>query len=154
MTGLAYRQPPVTAADAAIARSAGEALAQFAETTRPLKLRVREAGNDRPLELPAGAVALLLEVLEAMATGRGVTLIPENAELTTVEAAAILNVSRPFLIKLLDDGTIRHRKVGRHRRIRFEDLMGYKRMDDKKREAALDELVRDAQEQGLGYRAR
>jgi excisionase family DNA binding protein len=152
MTGLAYRHPPLTAADAAIAKAASKELAHFARTKRPLKLRVREAGQDHPIELPAGAVALLLDVLGAMASGRGVTLIPENAELTTVEAAEILNVSRPFLIKLLEEGAIPHRKVGRHRRIRIEDLMDYKRRDDKAREAVLDELVREAQEQDLGYR--
>ena len=152
MTGLAYRHPPLNAADAAIARIAGRELAPFAETKRPLKLRVRESGQEHPIELPAGAVALLLDVLGALASGRGVNLIPENAELTTVEAADILNVSRPFLIKLLDEGTIPHRKVGRHRRIRIEDLMDYKRKDDDAREAVLDQLVDDAQEQDLGYR--
>jgi excisionase family DNA binding protein len=75
-------------------------------------LRVTEAGQEKPIELPAGAVALLMDVLEIMATGRGITLIPQNAELTTVEAASILNVSRPFLIKLLDDKAIPHRLVG------------------------------------------
>ena len=91
-------------------------------------------------------------MLGALASGRGVNLIPENAELTTVEAADILNVSRPFLIKLLAEGTIPHRKVGRHRRIRIEDLMDYKRKDDDARAEVLDQLVDDAQDQDLGYR--
>ena len=69
---------------------------------QPLKLRVRDSGQEQPIELPAGAVDLLMHVLEAMAAGQGVTLIPESAELTTVQAADVLNVSRPFLIKLLD----------------------------------------------------
>ena len=64
-----------------------------------MTLRVRDADQDNLIELPACAVALLMDILEAMAAGRGVTIIPENAELTTVEAAGALNVSRPFLIK-------------------------------------------------------
>ena len=82
---------------------------------------------------PAGAVALLMDILEAMAAGRGVTIIPENAELTTVEAADVLNVSRPFIIKLLDEGAIPHRKVGKHRRIRVDDVMNYKAKIDAER---------------------
>jgi len=95
---------------------------------------------------------LLMDILEAMATGRGITIIPENAELTTVEAAEVLNVSRPFLIKLLDEGAIPHRKVGTHRRVRMEDVMNYKTKIDAEREAALDQLVVDAQEHEMGYR--
>ena len=92
-----------------------------------------------------------MDILEAMAAGRGITLIPENAELTTVEAAEILNVSRPFLIKLLDERAIPHRKVGKHRRVRMEDVMSYKLAIDQERESVLDELARDGQAQGMGY---
>jgi excisionase family DNA binding protein len=94
---------------------------------------------------------MLMEVLETMAAGRGMTLIPENAELTTVQAAQVLNVSRPFVIKLLEEDAIPHRKVGRHRRVRLEDLIAYKSRIDRKRERILDQLTREAQEQGLGY---
>jgi excisionase family DNA binding protein len=117
-----------------------------------LTLRVKEGGKENPIELPAGAVALLMDILEAMAAGRGVTILPENAELTTVEAAEVLNVSRPFLIKLLEDKTIPHRKVGKHRRVRIEDVMAYKAAIDKEREAVLDQLVSEAQEHDMGYR--
>ena len=86
-----------------------------------------------------------------MAAGQGVTIIPENAELTTVQAAGVLNVSRPFLIKLLEDNAIPHRKVGKHRRVKMEDVMAYKARVDKDRETVLDALVADAQEQGMGY---
>jgi excisionase family DNA binding protein len=92
-----------------------------------------------------------MEILEAMAARRGLTLVPENAELTTVQAAAVLNVSRPFLIKLLDEGAIPHRKVGPHRRIRMEDVMSYETGIDREREAVLEELTREAQEQGHGH---
>jgi excisionase family DNA binding protein len=68
-----------------------------------------------------------------------------------VEAAGVLNISRPYLIKLLDEGVIPHRKVGKHRRIRMEDVMAYKARDDREREAILDQLVGEAQKQDMGY---
>lgn len=151
MTMLAHRQLPPSAQDAAIARVSGQLLSRYARQKRALTLRVTDADQDRPIELPAGAVALLMDILEAMAAGRGVTLMPENAELTTVQAAEMLNVSRPFLIKLLDEGAIPHRKVGKHRRIRMEDVMAYKAAIDRDREAVLDQLVAEAQEQDMGY---
>lgn len=151
MTMLAHRQLPPSAQEAAIARLSGQVLSGYAQQKRPLTLRVKDAEKEKPIELPAGAVALLMDILEAMAGGRGVTIIPENAELTTVQAAEVLNVSRPFLIKLLDDRAIPHRKVGKHRRILMEDVMAYKAAIDQEREAVLDELVRDAQEHGMGY---
>ncbi|MFD2252422.1 excisionase family DNA binding protein [Pseudochelatococcus lubricantis] len=151
MTMLAHRQPPPSAQDAAIARVSGQLLSRYARQKRPLTLRVTDAEQERLLELPAGAVALLMDILEATAAGRGVTLMPDNAELTTVQAAEVLNVSRPFLIKLLGEGAIPHRKVGKHRRIRVEDVMVYKAAIDREREAVLDQLVSEAQEQDIGY---
>ena len=82
---------------------------------------------------------------------RGVTIILENAELSTVQAADILKVSRPYLIKLLDDQVIPHRKVGTHRRIKMIDVMNYKNAIDAERESILDQLVAEAQEQKMGY---
>jgi excisionase family DNA binding protein len=117
----------------------------------PLTLKVREAGKEQPLELPSGAVALLMDILEAMAAGRGVILVPENADLTTVQAADVLNVSRPFLIKLLEANVLPHRKVGKHRRIRLEDVMAYKAKIDRDRETVLDQLAREGQEQAMDY---
>ena len=154
MNTLAHRQLPPTPEDAAIARSSGQVLSHFAHMDRPLKLRVRDSEQEQPLELPAGAVDLLMHVLEAMAAGQGLTLIPESAELTTVQAAEVLNVSRPFLIKLLDQKAIPHRKVGKHRRVRMEDVMAYKNAIDREREQVLDRLTREAQADDMGYGAR
>jgi len=151
MTMLAQRELPPTPRDVALARSSGQKLARYVNAERPLRLHIRQAGQDEAIELPAGAVALLIDILETMAAGRGLTLVPENAELTTVQAAAVLNVSRPFLIKLLDEGAIPHRKVGTHRRMRAEDVMRYKAGIDREREAVLEELTREAQEQGYSY---
>ena len=130
-----------------MARASGQHLSRFAGRNSPLTLQVEE----EPLELPAAAVALLMDILEAMAAGRGVMIIPENAELTTVQAAEVLNVSRPFLVKLLEENAIPFRKVGKHRRIRMEDVMAYKERIDHEREAILDHLAEVAQEHDMGY---
>jgi excisionase family DNA binding protein len=147
---LPHCQCSPTLQDCTLARAAGQRLSRFAQGNRPVRFQV-EADQEEPIELPAGAVALLVEILEAMAAGRGVTLIPEKAELSTVEAADALNVSRPFLIKLLNEGAIPYRKVGKHRRVRRDDVMNYKMEIDRERGAALDRLVADAQEQDMGY---
>ncbi len=153
MTVLAHphRQFPPTAQETALALASSQRLSRYAGLNRPLSLRVMDAEQDNPIVLPAGAVALLMDILEAMAAGRGISLIPENAELTTVEAAEVLNVSRPFLIKLLTKGALPHRKVGKHRRIRMEDVMAYKSRIDQERESVLDQLTADAQENDMGY---
>ncbi len=151
MNTMAYRQLPPSAQEAAIARTSGQLLSPYARSKESLKLRVIDGEQAEPIELPAGAVALLMDILEAMAAGQGVTIMPENAELTTVQAAEVLNVSRPFLIKLLDEQKIPHRKVGKHRRIRVEDMMAYKASIDAERESVLDQLAAEAQEQGMGY---
>ena len=146
-----YRQLPPTERESIIARTSRQLLSRHAREDEPLTLRVIDDEHDEPIELPAGAVTLLMDILDAMASGQGVTLVPENAELTTMQAADILNISRPFLIKLLEAGQIPYRKVGKHRRIRMEDVLNYKRAIDQRREAVLDQLVADAQEQNMGY---
>jgi excisionase family DNA binding protein len=148
---LTYRQLPPSEREAVIARTSKQLLARYARDDQSLTVQVMDADHDEPIELPAGAVTLLLDILGAMAAGQGVTIIPEDAELTTVQAADILHVSRPFLIKLLDEGKVPYRRVGKHRRIRMEDVMNYKRAIDQQREAVLDQLVADAQEQDMGY---
>ena len=146
---FAQRKTPPTEQDSALASMSGTVLARYVRTNRSLVVHVTD--QEQPIELPPGAVALLMEILQAMAAGRGVTLIPENAELTTVQAAEILNVSRPFLIKLLENGELPYRKVGTHRRIRMEDVMNYKAAINREREAVLDQLVEEAQNLDLGY---
>lgn len=151
MNTLARRQIRPSPRDAAIARNTHEALSLLCDMDQPLRLQVRSGNREQFIDLPAGAVDLLVHVLEAMAAGRGFTLIPEATELTTIQAAEILNVSRPFLVKLLDQKAIPHRKVGRHRRIRMEDVVAYKDAIDRERERVLEQLTREAQTQDMEY---
>lgn len=146
---LAQLHPPPNVQDSQIAREATARIVPFVRAHKPLQVRIVEAEDQEPLILPAGAVALLKDILEAMAAGRSITIIPHDAELTTMEAADILNVSRPYLIKLLESGEIRFRKVGTHRRIMMEDLMAYKEKIDRQSRAAMDELVALSEELGL-----
>jgi excisionase family DNA binding protein len=114
-------------------------------------LRPEGMGTQEAVSVPRGAFALLIQVLEQMAQGNAVTIVPIHAELTTQEAANLLNVSRPFLIGLLDQGKIPFRKTGTHRRIRFEDLLAYMREEKQRQEEVLNELAAEAQKLDLGY---
>ena len=133
------------------ARTSGQRLAPLARRGQPLTLRVRDAGQEQTIELPAGAVSLLQAILEDMASGRAVTIVPQNAELTTQQAADFLNVSRPFLVQLLEQKKLPFRMVGTHRRIRFEDVLRYKENTDAERRKVLDQLATEAQELKMGY---
>ena len=147
------REPVVpTAQDAAIAREASRMLAPYIDHLENLRFQVGEERKAaQKLSLPASAIRLLLDLLTEMAAGNAVTLIPVHAQLTTQQAADVLNVSRPFLVSLLEEGKIPHVKVGTHRRILFEDLMRYKNSIDRKRRKALDELVSQSEALGMGY---
>ncbi len=114
----------------------------------PVTIQGELAGHDA-LVVPREAAVLLAQVLGYLANGEGVNVMPDSAELTTQQAAEFLNVSRPYLIKLLESEQIPFRRVGTHRRIRFRDLRLYKSQDDLKRRQAADELTQLSQELGL-----
>lgn len=109
--------------------------------------------QDRPhaVELPGSVMRLLLDVLAELAEGNAVRVVPVHAELTTQEAADLLNVSRPHVVKLLEAGQIPFHRTGRHRRVRFADLMAFKAQRERDSHAALERLAQQAQELGLGY---
>jgi excisionase family DNA binding protein len=113
-----------------------------------VQLVVRDE-EDETLEVPRGAVELLARILAHMAAGESVSIVPSHAELTTQQAANLLNVSRPFLIGLLEAGEIEYRTVGKHRRVKAASLNQYIREDDRRRRTAADELSALNQEMGL-----
>jgi len=110
---------------------------------------VEDDGSEKVAKIPEAAYRLFVDILTQMAQRNAVTLIPIHAELTTQQAADLMNVSRPYLIKLMEAGEIAYCKVGRHRRVRFEDLMAYKTKVDASRQDALDELVAETELLGL-----
>ncbi|AFJ57883.1 MAG: DNA-binding protein [Pseudomonadales bacterium RIFCSPLOWO2_12_60_38] len=109
--------------------------------------------EDKPhrLVLPTSALRLLVDILGELALGNAVKVVPVHAELTSQEAADLLNVSRPHLVKMLEEGAIPFTKTGRHRRVRFSDLMAFKQRRDEQSQEAMEALVQQAQELGMGY---
>jgi excisionase family DNA binding protein len=144
---------PPNARESEMARESSRKLSPFAR--RSLRITIPKPGTgakeEIDVELPAAAVAALVMILTEMAEGNTVTLIPVHAELTTQEAANLLNVSRPYLIKLIEEKKLPCRIVHTHRRIAVRDLLEYKRRSDAVRRQAMRELADDAQENGMGY---
>ncbi len=120
---------------------------------KAVRLSVESARGTRSerVLLPPLASDLLRQILELLASGNAISLLPVQSELTTQEAADLVNVSRPYLIKLLEEGRIPFRLVGSHRRIKATDLLAFKEKDDAERRTAADELARAAQDLDLGY---
>lgn len=150
---FATRKPPLLPSDhdRTLARKSGRDLARLIGRGRDFKVRIIDDDCQEDLVLPESAIRFLVELLAEMARGNAVTLMPIDAELTTQQAADLLNVSRPFLIQLVDSGQIPARKVGTHRRISFRDLTAYKHKTDAARSNALDELAEQSQFLGMGY---
>ncbi|HEY1320383.1 MAG TPA: helix-turn-helix domain-containing protein [Streptosporangiaceae bacterium] len=114
----------------------------------PLAIHV-EGDDNEVLVVPRAGAAMLAQVLGMLESGQGVALVPSEAQLTTQQAADLINVSRPYLIGLLEAGKIKYSKVGRHRRIPFMALMEYKKLADQRARAAADEMSDLGQELGL-----
>ncbi len=117
---------------------------------RPLARLLGPDGSE--VEIPASALAALLAVVRDMAQGLTITLIPHDKELTTKEAADILGVSRPFLVKLLDRGEIPYDRVGTHRRLKVEDVLGYRELRAVRRREHLRKLTELSEQVEGGYR--
>jgi excisionase family DNA binding protein len=129
--------------------------AQLRKPKRSLKtaqLEISYGNSDHTsIPLPNAVVPLLQRILEEFASGHDVTVMSTKAELTTQQAADLLSVSRPHLVKLLETGALPFHKVGTHRRVVLEDALEYQRREDAARLEVLAELTREAQELGLGY---
>ena len=147
---LAYRGVRMpTEEEASLAVESSRLLAACIGQGESARLRLIDGCTE--VTVPVSAIHMLIDILNQMAQGNAVSLVPIHAELTTQQAADLLNVSRPFLIKQLEAGEIPFHKVGRHRRIRFSDLMDYRDRVDQEGADAADELAAQAQELGLGY---
>ncbi|MCG5502056.1 helix-turn-helix domain-containing protein [Ectothiorhodospira lacustris] len=133
-----------------LARASATELSQLLRE-RPESDRAHIKLDGADLVLPRQALVLLRDLLTEMAQGNAVTILPTHTEVTTQEAANMLNVSRPHLVKLLEEGTIPFTRVGTHRRIRLQDLLAYKRQQEEASEAALQELADQAQDLDMGY---
>ena len=139
-----------------VAEEAREALRPLSELVRAhdfedVLLRAQRDSDQVEVRVPRAAYRLFLEVLAQLSNGNAVTIVPVHAELTTQQAAELLNVSRPFLVQLLEKAVIPYRKVGTHRRILAEDVLAYKRKDDERRRAIARELTELADGMGTGY---
>ena len=145
MSEQALSERPPTEVEVRRASEAARALAT-ALTSKGLPFSVDRNGGRTDIDLPPALGQLVLDVLTHVARGEMVTFVPYGAELTTKEAADLLNVSRPFLISLLETGKIGFHKVGSHRRIRACDLLEFRAQRDAARSAALKELQRLGQE--------
>ena len=123
------------------------------ESKRILARRLRGAttggSREKAVKIPASAAHLLMQILDEISRGNAVKLVPVHAELTTQEAAELLNVSRPTVIRLLEKGEIEFHKVGSHRRVPMKSALAYKRQIEEGRRAALAELTAYDQELGL-----
>src|SRR5262249_52311227 len=142
MSAQDHETTPPSEADALLARESLHGLSQYLSAGKSdLKIHVQgdeQAGED--VTIPLSAARLLKDILAEMVQGHAVTVLPLRAELTTQQAADLLNVSRPYLIGLLEEGKIPFRRVGQHRRVRRDDLMAYQRKDDAARRRIADEL--------------
>jgi excisionase family DNA binding protein len=144
----------ISLTDQKIAKASFDALLKEPNSYRSVKnnkvkLVFQDTKNN--LELPEKAVQLLKEILLLLSEGKDITIIPTDAELSTQEAADILQVSRPHVVKLLEEGKIPYHKAGSHRRILQQDLTTYELALKTTRKASLDYLAKQAQEENLGY---
>ena len=138
--------------EAQIARTSSEALAPLLNEKGASTAHIHfctESEHEADITLPLSAVHLLLHALQEMAKGNAVALLPVDTELTTQQAAELLRMSRPSVIKMLDEKKLPYRKVGAHRRVRLEDVLLYLKTERARRARVMEELVAETERLGL-----
>ena len=140
-----------TEAAAAAKSLSGLATSTKRKGAKRIVLEARDESRRVKADVPMEVFQLFLQLLTELAKGHAVTIVPSKKELTTQEAADLLNVSRPYVVQLLEEGKIPFRRVGTRRRIRFEDLIVYKTRDDASRRKLADVLAKEAEALGLEY---
>jgi len=144
--------PQLTEHELEMARVAQRCIMEALDHSRAAAITLTTDKGEHPsVEVPPAALKLIGQLLGAMSEGRSITVMPANREFTTVEAAHFLNVSRPFVIKEIEEGRLPHRMVGTHRRIAFDDLVKYANIMREKQAAALERMADNARELGLDY---
>jgi excisionase family DNA binding protein len=144
--------PTMSAADIEMAQTAQRCIMQALDHSRAAQITLTTDTGEHPtVAVPPAALKLIGQVLGAMSERRSVSIIASDHELSTVEAANFLNVSRPFIIKEIEAGKLNHRMVGTHRRIEFSDLLAYAKEMRQHQEQALDRMADNARELGLEY---
>ncbi|MBK1712144.1 helix-turn-helix domain-containing protein [Rubrivivax gelatinosus] len=143
---------PVAREVAAATQGQRELAAFLSTQSDTQRIQIFDEKNEaHAVELPTSALRLLVDILSELADGNAVKVVPIHAELTTQEAADLLNVSRPHLVKLLETGALPFHKAGKHRRVCFADLMAYKAAQEKRSAEARQELAEQAQALQMGY---
>jgi excisionase family DNA binding protein len=140
-----------TKADRSLARESRGIVKECLSESGSCQVKIFVDGVERNMQVPMMAMRVLTEALRQIATGKSPVVLPLDAEISTQQAADILNVSRPYLVGLLENNEIPFRKVGTHRRVRLLDVLTYKRRNDEERMKVLDELAAQAQELNMGY---
>ena len=144
--------PPLNDNETEMVKTAERVIMACLDHSRAATITIESDDGSRPsVQVPTQILRVLGQTLGLMARHQPIMLVPEKQELSTVEAANFLNVSRPFVIKEIEAGRLIHRMVGTHRRIRFEDLMDYAKAMRAKQQAALDKKADNARELGLEY---
>ena len=135
------------------ARHAADELQRHVGLSHPSSTSLELVADDGPvrLELPGDVVRLLIDILRQVADGHAVTVAPVRAEITTQQAADLLNVSRPYLVELLENGQIPFRRVGNRRRVQLVDVLDYRNRDLAESRIVADQLTAEAQRLGIEY---
>ena len=144
--------PPLNERETEMVKTAERMIMACLDHSRAATITIEsDDGSSPSVQVPPQILRVLGQTLGLMARHQPIGLVPEKQELSTVEAANFLNVSRPFVIKEIEAGRLIHRMVGTHRRIRFADLMDYTKTMRAQQQAALDKKADNARELGLDH---